>query len=384
MGRRMEYREIQTTSASGGNTPTTTINTHHRFVYDNCLCIQRLDAANGNAVDLAFVWDVTEAVATRPLVLLSETVPSYYTHDGNKNVIELMSSFNMLITAHYEYEISGKVKYCSGLYSSLNPYKFSSEYDDSSLYLTYYNYRHYDSIYGRWFIRDIAEEYASNNLFRFGANSYLLAIDWLGLKDCCICGTCEIKIENFDEIKVKGLRMVNYVGKKMKIYEEKTFVGESIDVAIDTIGGEIKKKAEAKADDIMTIISLINTGGNMFQPQVKVGRNVKFQIRKCGKEHWFWGDCIWKKWDKKERVFDTGWVGPNENQGTHAMTNQDIFGWAAILYQPDIHEVIKKIEALMHSAFDEARSESVLSKEEILKKMKGTGCTLQETETRDE
>jgi hypothetical protein len=66
------------------------------------------------------------------------------------------------------------------------------------------------------------------------------------------------------------------------------------------------------------------------------------------------------------------------------MTNQDIFGWAAILYQPDIHEVIKKIEALMHSAFDEARSESVLSKEEILKKMKGTGCTLQETETRDE
>ena len=55
--------------------------------------------------------------------------------------------------------------------------------------------------------------------------------------------------------------MMNYVGKKMKIYEEKTFVGESIDVAIDTIGGEIKKKAEAKADDIMTIISLINTGG---------------------------------------------------------------------------------------------------------------------------
>ena len=35
-------------------------------------------------------------------------------------------------------------------------------------------------------------------------------------------------------------------------------------------------------------------------------------------------------------------------------------------------------------AFCFRRSESVLSKEEILKKMKGTGCTLQETETRDE
>ena len=35
-------------------------------------------------------------------------------------------------------------------------------------------------------------------------------------------------------------------------------------------------------------------------------------------------------------------------------------------------------------AFCFRRSESVLSKEEILKKMKGTSCTLQETETRDE
>ena len=82
MGRRVEYLE----TVGGSQSSATETNAYHRFVYDNYLCIQRLDAANDNAVDLAFVWDVTELVATRPLVLLSGTVPSYYTHDGSKNV----------------------------------------------------------------------------------------------------------------------------------------------------------------------------------------------------------------------------------------------------------------------------------------------------------
>jgi len=109
MGRRMEYREIQTTGASGGNTPTTTVNTHHSFVYDDYLCIQRLDAANGNAVDLAFVWDVNEPVATRPLVVdKPEVYQACVTHDGNKNVAELFSD-NYQVFTHYEYSPFGDV-----------------------------------------------------------------------------------------------------------------------------------------------------------------------------------------------------------------------------------------------------------------------------------
>ena len=100
MGRRVEYLE----TVGGSQSSATETNAYHRFVYDNYLCIQRLDAANDNAVDLAFVWDVTELVATRPLVLLSGTVPSYYTHDGSKNVTGV-SPFNDAyeISAHYEY-----------------------------------------------------------------------------------------------------------------------------------------------------------------------------------------------------------------------------------------------------------------------------------------
>ena len=100
MGRRVEYLE----TVGGSQSSATETNAYHCFVYDNYLCIQRLDAANDNAVDLAFVWDVTELVATRPLVLLSGTVPSYYTHDGSKNVTGV-SPFNDAyeISAHYEY-----------------------------------------------------------------------------------------------------------------------------------------------------------------------------------------------------------------------------------------------------------------------------------------
>ena len=105
MGRRVEYSESQTTSASDGNTPTTTINTYHRFVYDGYLCVQRLDASAGNAVDLVFVWDAFEKVATKPLMV--EKPVSYkmhVTHDGNKNVSELVFfSGGSGIAAHYEY-----------------------------------------------------------------------------------------------------------------------------------------------------------------------------------------------------------------------------------------------------------------------------------------
>ena len=72
MGRRVEY--LETTSAeesfiSDGETNlvvTVTTNAHHRFVYDGYLCIQRLNALSNNAVDLAFGWDPTEPIATRP------------------------------------------------------------------------------------------------------------------------------------------------------------------------------------------------------------------------------------------------------------------------------------------------------------------------------
>ena len=101
MGRRVEYLE----TVGGAPSSATVTNAHHRFVYDGYLCVQRLNASANNAVDLAFGWDPTEPVATRPLWMqrVSGTYNFFYFHDGNKNVSELVSyQTSRGVPAHYE------------------------------------------------------------------------------------------------------------------------------------------------------------------------------------------------------------------------------------------------------------------------------------------
>lgn len=72
-----------------------------RFVYDGYL--QVADSAGS-----AYVWDPTEFAATRPLVWLRGGDTAYYTHDGNKNVSEVVSAGGTL-AAHDGYAPFGAV-----------------------------------------------------------------------------------------------------------------------------------------------------------------------------------------------------------------------------------------------------------------------------------
>ena len=76
-----------------------------------------------------FVWDPTEPIASRPLAWNRNNATSYYTHDGNKNVSEVVAA-NGVITAHYEYAPFGVVLGMHGESASLNPWRFSCEYAD--------------------------------------------------------------------------------------------------------------------------------------------------------------------------------------------------------------------------------------------------------------
>ena len=113
------------------------------------LCVQRLNALSGNAIDLAFAWDPTEPVATRPITMQRQGGWNFfYTHDGNKNVSDVVSFQQARgIAAHYEYAPFGAVTAatCNTNITAfdvrtLNPYRFSSEYADDALGLVYYNY----------------------------------------------------------------------------------------------------------------------------------------------------------------------------------------------------------------------------------------------------
>lgn len=107
--------------------------------------------------------------------------PAYYTHDGNKNVSELVDD-NETIVAHYEYEAFGAVCVKNGTSTDENPWGFSSEYNDDVLRLVYYNYRHYEPVMGRWcnrdFINDTVQIY---NLYGFCENAPSLFFDKRGL-----------------------------------------------------------------------------------------------------------------------------------------------------------------------------------------------------------
>ncbi|MBR0198135.1 MAG: hypothetical protein IJQ34_08370 [Kiritimatiellae bacterium] len=179
MGRRVEYVE----------TVNGVTNAHHRFVYDGYLCVQRLNGANNNAVDLAFGWDPTEPVATRPLWMqrVSGTYNFFYFHDGNKNVSDLVSYQTARgVPAHYEYAPFGELTvsttntdFMAFNVADANPFRFSSEYSDDTLGLVYYNYRHYEPVMGRWCAYD---QYNTLERYQFLINNPIDEIDLLGEK----------------------------------------------------------------------------------------------------------------------------------------------------------------------------------------------------------
>ena len=140
-----------------------------RFVYDGYLQIADND---GNA----YFWDPTYIVATRPIAWKFLSNLSYYIHDDNKNVSEVVAE-NGNVTAHYEYTPFGAVAVLRGAFALNNPWRFSSEYAEDALGLVYYNFRHYNSLVGRWLTRDIMHPASDVNPYRSG---YL---DWLGLSE---------------------------------------------------------------------------------------------------------------------------------------------------------------------------------------------------------
>ena len=90
MGRRVEMRTVKDVAE-----------TLQCFVYDNYLCIQQLRGAD-NALFHSYIWDPTEPIATRPLIFLpSSGFLSYYFHDGNKNVSDLVDIQGNIV--HYSY-----------------------------------------------------------------------------------------------------------------------------------------------------------------------------------------------------------------------------------------------------------------------------------------
>ena len=154
-----------------------------RFVYDGYLQIAKLGLQTSGIENHTFTWDPIESVATRPLTWFIRHGfggGRYYTHDGNKNVSEVIS-VDISVAAHYEYAPFGSLAVSCGISAISNPWRFSSEFTDDDTATVYYNYRHYEPLTGRWMNRDCIDEIGGINLFLFSGNRIDL-FDVLGLK----------------------------------------------------------------------------------------------------------------------------------------------------------------------------------------------------------
>ena len=171
MGRRVEMRTVKDGEE-----------TLQRFVYDNYLCIQQLRTPS-NTLFHSYVWDPTEPIATRPLAFQQYgKTATFLMHDGNQNVTDVVTvgPVNTPV-AHYDYVLFGAA-ILSGTRANDNPFRFSSEFHDDTLALTYYNYRHYNPKDGRWLGRDPIGEDGGGNLWTFTKNSPVSLKDILGLE----------------------------------------------------------------------------------------------------------------------------------------------------------------------------------------------------------
>ena len=157
-----------------------------RFVYDGYLQIANHHSTSTPTPSTYtyFIWDPTEPIATRPLVWFNSALdtPSaahYYTHDGNKNVSEVIDD-NGDIAAHYEYAPFGAVVAQSGESAAANPWRFSSEFADDDTVMVCYVYRHYEPLIGRWLQRDQIEVCAGINPISICENNMMNMYDYLG------------------------------------------------------------------------------------------------------------------------------------------------------------------------------------------------------------
>jgi RHS repeat-associated protein len=163
----------------------------HRYVYDGWNLLAVLDASG--AVLLSFTWgsDLSGSLQGAGGVggLMSMTVHSgplagtyFYVFDGNGNVVALVNALDGSVAAQYEYGPFGELLRCTGPLAALNPFRFSTKFQDDETGLLYYGYRYYDPETGRWPNRDPIGERGGRNLYAFVGNDPIGDYDALGLR----------------------------------------------------------------------------------------------------------------------------------------------------------------------------------------------------------
>jgi RHS repeat-associated protein len=165
--------------------------TDHCFVYDGWNLIAILDGQNNNTLLCSFTrgQDLSGTIRGAGGIggLLAMTVHTgslagtyFYSYDGNGNVVALLKT-NGQAVAEYSYGPYGELLRATGPLAFLNPFRFSTKYQDDETGWVYYGCRYYDPSSGRWLNRDPIHELGGQNLYGFVGNDPVNEDDPFGL-----------------------------------------------------------------------------------------------------------------------------------------------------------------------------------------------------------
>ena len=178
-GRRVHKRVWANMGWSG--TPTNDV----ELVYDGWNLLAELNATS-HAVIRSYLWGndlsgtIQGAGGVGGLLAVQGAETDFVAYDGNGNVSALVSSADGTISGQYEYGPFGEVIRATGPMAKVNPFRFSTKYQDDETDLLYYGYRYYNASTGRWLSRDPIAEKGGANLYAFARNDAQDRVDVLG------------------------------------------------------------------------------------------------------------------------------------------------------------------------------------------------------------
>jgi len=166
---------------------------HEKLLYDGWNLLGAFNGTNA-AITRSFLWglDVSGAQAGPAkmqgaggvgglLFFTHHSTPQPSTHcaayDGNGNLTALVDAAIGNTVANYEYGPFGEVIRASGTLSKLNPFRFSTKFQDDETDQLYYGYRFYNQSTGRWLNRDPRGETREIVLYAFVRNDSIGQID---------------------------------------------------------------------------------------------------------------------------------------------------------------------------------------------------------------
>ncbi|MFO0831461.1 MAG: RHS repeat-associated core domain-containing protein [Phycisphaerales bacterium] len=136
----------------------------YKFVWDGWNLSMELDGNNAVVRSMGWGLDLSGseqgAGGVGGLLFMTETASSqtyHPTYDGNGNVVSVRRGDGVAMSQH-EYGPFGETIVNRDTFASLNPWRFSTKYQDGPTGLLYYGYRYYNPGTGRWLSRDRISE----------------------------------------------------------------------------------------------------------------------------------------------------------------------------------------------------------------------------------